>query len=99
LSIYVLGRLTHVLLLLFAAVLLAIAVGGVARLIGRYSPLSPVWSLAGTYLLILMLTAGMAALVWPQAAEQLPKLAEQLPQAVNQIAGAVERMPLVSPPM
>lgn len=89
LLIYFLGLMLEVFMLVFAAILAAVVVDGLTRMIQRHTPLARGWSLTVSFLLILLLFGGMVGLVWPQAAEQLPKLSQQLPSAAQQLFSQV----------
>jgi len=95
LTVYFLGKLIDVLLLIFAAVLLAVAITGVRCIIHHHTPLSAGWSLAATYLLVVVLMAGSVAVIWPQLAEQIPKFIDQVPRAFERLGEAVDRAPWI----
>lgn len=95
LAVYFLGTLIEVLLVIFAALLLAVAITGIRCIIQSRTPLSGRWSMVATYVLIALLMAGATAVIWPQLAEQIPKIAEQVPLAVEQLGGKMERTPWV----
>ncbi|MCC5821850.1 MAG: AI-2E family transporter [Phycisphaerales bacterium] len=93
LTIYFLGKLIDVILLIFASVLLAVAITGVRCIIQHITPMSRIWSLAATYLLVVMLIAGTVAVIWPQLAAQIPQFIDKVPRAVEQLVDSVERVP------
>ncbi len=93
LLIYLMGLLVDVLLLVFAAVLLTVAIDGVTRLIGRYLPWSRIWLLLSAFGLILLLMTGTSLLLGPQIAEQVPQLIQQLPQAFSQLIASARELP------
>lgn len=95
LAVYFLGKLIEVLLVIFAAVLLAVAITGVRCIIQHHTPLSAVWSLVATYLLVILLMVGAAAMIWPQLSEQLPKLTDQVPQAFERLGEMLDQAPWV----
>ena len=95
LTVYFLGKLIEVLLVIFAAVLLAAAITGVRCIIQSRTPLSAVWSLVATYALVIVLIAGAAAVIWPQLSEQIPKFIDQVPEAFDQLGEIADRMPWV----
>jgi predicted PurR-regulated permease PerM len=72
-------------LLIFAGVVLAVALDGLTRLLGKVSPL-PRWAnLAIVVLTVLTLSALLAMWVGPAIADQADDLAEQLPEALDQV--------------
>ena len=93
LTVFFLGKLIEVLLVIFAAVLLAVAITGVRCVIQSRTPLSGVWSLVATYLLTVALMAGATAVIWPQLSEQMPEFIEQVPRAVEQLGELFEQLP------
>jgi predicted PurR-regulated permease PerM len=93
LTVYFLGKLIDVLLLIFASVLLAAAITGVRSLIQHLTPLSAGWSLAATYVLLLVLIAGAVVGIWPQLAEQVPEVIDKVPQALERLSDLVDRVP------
>ncbi len=95
LMVYFLGKLIDVLLLIFSAVLLAVAVTGVRCIIEHRTPLSAGWSLAATYLLIIVVTAGAVAVIWPQLSEQIPKFVDQVPRAFERLGDVADQMPWI----
>ncbi|SDM20747.1 Predicted PurR-regulated permease PerM [Geoalkalibacter ferrihydriticus] len=95
LTVYFFGLLVEVLLVIFAAVLLAVAITGVRCIIHDRTPLSERWSLVATYLLIVVLMAGAGAVIWPQLSEQIPKFIEKVPEAFEQLSEMAGRMPWV----
>ncbi len=90
LTVYFLGKLIEALLVIFAAVLLAVAITGVRCIIQNRTPLSDAWSLVATYFLIAVLITGAAAVIWPQLSEQIPKFTDQLPRAFEQLREKIE---------
>ncbi len=76
-----------VILLLFAAILLAIFLRGLADLINRYTKLSEGLSVLLVSILLLVILAGAIALLAPSVAEQIRHLRDQLPKSAKQ-AGA-----------
>lgn len=85
LLIYFLGLLLHVFMLVFAAILAAVIVDGLTRMIQRHTPISRNWSLTTAFVLILLLCGAIVGLIWPQATDQIPQLAQQLPSAIQQL--------------
>lgn len=95
LTVYFLGKLIEVLLVIFAAVLLAVAITGVRCIIQHRTPLSEGWSLVATYALVVVLITGAAAVIWPQLSEQIPKFIDQVPKALEELGEMADRMPWV----
>ncbi len=93
LSVYFLGQLIEVLLVIFAAVLLAVAITGVRCIIQHRTPLSAGWSLVATYFLIAILMTAASAVIWPQLSEQIPKFTEQVPRAIEQLGNMISGTP------
>ncbi|QJQ96178.1 MULTISPECIES: AI-2E family transporter [Halomonadaceae] len=91
--IYFAGQLIDVLLLVFAGILVAVAIDGMARLISRYLPLTRKWTLSLAFFLIVLFIVGLGALIGPQVAEQLPQLVQQLPAAIEQFASVLQQLP------
>lgn len=76
--------LRDVLLLIFAAVLVAVALKGLARSIEKASPLKGGWSLAAAALGVLSVLTGAAWLLGAQIAAQAAQASETLPAAWQQ---------------
>ena len=95
LTVYFLGKLIEVLLVIFAGVLLAVALTGLRCIIQSRTPLSEGWSMLATYFLVFVLIAGATAVIWPQLAEQIPEFSDQVPQAVEQLSEMLDRAPWV----
>ena len=93
LTVYLLGNLIEVLLVVFAAVMVAVAITGVRCIIHRLTPLSQGWSMVATYFLVLALMAGAIAVIWPQLAEQIPKFSDQVPEALDKIRQLADQAP------
>jgi len=70
-----------VLLLVFAAILLAVALRGLSERVGRVTNLSEGWSLALVSLVLLSALAGAVLLLAPRIAAQVDELADTLPRA------------------
>lgn len=73
-----------VLLLIFAAVLLAIFLRGLADLVNRYTRLSEGLSILLVTILLVAIIAGAIALLAPSVAEQVRHLRTELPKSANQ---------------
>ncbi|MGI8966651.1 MAG: AI-2E family transporter, partial [Limisphaerales bacterium] len=74
----------NVWLIVFAGILLAIFLRGLANWVSKRTPLSPVWALVVVVVVLLALGALVGWLVAPDAAKQFNQLATELPQAVDQ---------------
>jgi predicted PurR-regulated permease PerM len=95
LTVYFFGLIVEVLLVIFAAVLLAVAITGVRCIIHDRTPLSEGWSLVATYLLVVVLMAGAGAVIWPQLSDQIPKFIDKIPEAFEQLSEIADRIPWV----
>ena len=93
LTIYFFGLLVEVLLVIFAAVLLAVAITGVRCIILDRTPLSAGWSMVATYLLVVVLMTGAGAVIGPQLSEQIPKFIDKVPEAFEQLSELGDRVP------
>ena len=82
---YFLWRISEVLLLVFAAVLIAVLLRAFADLIARYSPIPARWSLTPAILIVAGLVIGFLFLFGSQIGGQLSTVAEKLPGAINAI--------------
>jgi predicted PurR-regulated permease PerM len=84
-----------VLLMVFAGILIAIALDGLADLVSRYTPLARTWALALiTFLLALLLTAGGWFII-PQFLEQFGALWEQLLLLLERAHDELDRFPWI----
>jgi predicted PurR-regulated permease PerM len=72
-------------LILFAGVLMAVLLDGLARLISWHTPLSRLIALALVLLLVVASAVGTAWVLGPQVGDQMMQLAERLPETVNQV--------------
>lgn len=91
--LYFANQLIGVLLLVFASILVAVAVDGMVRLCQRYLPLSRPWALVLATALIMLVLVGLGALIGPPLMEQLSQLAQQLPQAFQRLVDLVRGLP------
>lgn len=82
LGVWFLYLIVDVLVMLFAAVIIASAVEPVARWLQQYR-IPRILSAAGVYVLALALLSGIVTLLLPPLAEQVTQLAEVLPQLVS----------------
>jgi predicted PurR-regulated permease PerM len=76
-------QLTHVLLLVFAAVLIAVLLRSLAGVFERISWLKPPWSVLLAALLIASVLAGFAVLLGSQVQTQITDLADELPGRID----------------
>lgn len=82
---YALWRLSGVLLLIFAAALVAIALTGIADLATRYLSVPERWSLALTTALVTVLLLGFVVLFSTQLVGRINQVLEQLPAALDSL--------------
>ncbi|SDM61303.1 Predicted PurR-regulated permease PerM [Catalinimonas alkaloidigena] len=82
--------LTHELLLLFAAIMLAILWRGTARWLHAKTRVPVGWALALTILVQFGVIAGLIALLAPNVAEQVSQLSDRLPQIVDEVKSAAQ---------
>lgn len=78
-------RIAEVLLLIFAGLLLAVFLRGLANLLSRYTPLSSGWALMTVVLGLLLLVGGSSWLLAPGIAEQVRELQQSLPASVAEV--------------
>ncbi|MCE8011863.1 AI-2E family transporter [Billgrantia desiderata] len=87
------GQLIDVMLLVFASILVAVAIDGAVRLCQRHLPLSRPWALLLALLMICLSLVGLGALIGPRIGEQLPQLVAELPQAFLQLLNNFRELP------
>ena len=75
-----------VVLLVFAAILLAIFLRGLAELLSHYVKLSDGWLVLMVSLILLALVAGFVALLSPSVAEQATLLRDKIPASVQKVS-------------
>lgn len=80
---YFLWLISDILLLIFAAVLLAVLLSFLAELMTRYTPIPQRWSLSVTVVLVALLLVGFLALFGTQVGGQVVQVIEKLPQAID----------------
>jgi predicted PurR-regulated permease PerM len=83
----------HVLLVVFAGILVAVALVGMSNLVGEMTKLTHGWSLTIVLLVVTSVLAGVGWILVPPLIIQLSQLGEQLPAAVEslkQSLGATE---------
>ena len=81
--LYFLWQAVYVLLLIFAGVLLAVLLRGLAEFTAKHTRLSVGWSLAIVTLAIVALLVGIVWLAAPPISRQVEQLSEQLPQSIE----------------
>ncbi|WP_162815664.1 AI-2E family transporter [Microvirga aerophila] len=84
---YFLWLISDILLLIFAAILLAVLLSFLADLMTRYTPVPQRWSLTVTVVLAAVLVVGFLGMFGAQIGGQITQVVEKLPQAIN-AAGA-----------
>ena len=72
-----------VLLLFFAAVLLAVFLRGLANILGRFVKIGDIWRVVIVSVLLISVLAGSIALLAPSVAEQVRNLREELPRSAQ----------------
>lgn len=77
--------LRQVLLLVFASILIAVALRGLAHAIERFTPLRGAWSMAAAGLVVLAAAVGLFWLLGAQVAAQVTELVRSLPAAWNEL--------------
>jgi predicted PurR-regulated permease PerM len=83
-----------VILLIFAAVLLAIFLRGLAELLGRIVHLSEGWLVMIVSVLLIAILAGAIALLAPSVADQVQHLRDELPKSAQQAANYISQFRL-----
>ncbi|WP_169516938.1 AI-2E family transporter [Azohydromonas australica] len=81
----------RVLLLVFAGVLLAIFLHGLAQGLSRYTGLGEGWALAAVTLGLAALAGAGAWLIAPDVGDQIDQLRQQLPQAAERLTQQLKR--------
>lgn len=81
----VVWQLARVFLVVFAAILLAILLDGIARFIERISPIGHRIALALGILLVIGILAAPILLAGDQITDQISRLADKLPEAIDEI--------------
>lgn len=91
LSLYILWQIRQVVLLVFAAVVLATILNRVVRILQRYRIKRGI-AIAITVILLLLIIAGFFALVVPRLVDQLQQLVAILPEVAERLRGWYERL-------
>lgn len=82
-------KLTHVLLLAFAAVMVAIVLRSLAGLFERIGPLKSPWSVLLAALAVTLLLGGFVAVLGAQVQTQISSLLEHFPDRLNELGGRI----------
>lgn len=80
----------HVLLLIFAAVLLAVLLRGISGWVAEHTPLTEGWSLAVVVCALLVVGGVGAWLLAPSVAEQVDHLADRIPRALQRVEQRIQ---------
>lgn len=80
-----------VILLIFAAALLAIFLRGLAGMLGKYIKISDGWLVLLVSVLLVAILAAMIALLAPDVAEQVRRLRVDLPQSAREVAAYISK--------
>ena len=80
-----------VILLIFAASLIAIFLRGLAEIMGRYIPVSEGWLVLIVTALLGVILAGAVTLLAPSVAEQMRHLREELPKSAQESAAYISQ--------
>lgn len=92
--LYFLQAVAQALLLVFAGVLLAVFLSGIALLLRRYLPLPRGVALTVAVVLVVGFLVGAGWLVGPRVAEQFSQLTERIPTSVEKIKSSVSQLPM-----
>lgn len=95
-SLYILWQIRQVVLLVFAAVVLATVLNRVVRLLQQYRIKRGI-AIAITVVLLLLLVVGIFAVIVPRLIAQLQQFVYLLPQALERVRGWYERLQTVIP--
>src|SRR5690606_9896386 len=85
-----------VLFLIFGALLLAVFLRGVTRLVKRFTGLSDGLSLATGSLLLIAVVTGAVLLLSPHVNEQITSLSRQLPRSISSLRESFGDSPIIS---
>jgi predicted PurR-regulated permease PerM len=80
-----------VILLIFAASLIAIFLRGLAEIIGRFVPLKEGWLVLIVAVLLVAILAGAVTFLAPDVAEQMRHLREELPKSAREAAAYISQ--------
>jgi predicted PurR-regulated permease PerM len=93
LALFLLWPASQVFLVIFAAVLFAILVDGLAALLCQYLPVPRMASRGGIILLLLILLLVFFMLAGPRLSDELFQLGERLPRAIDQLNKLIRDQP------
>ena len=93
LALFLLWPASQVLLVIFAAVLFAMLVDGLAALLCEHVPVSPTVARVGVVFVLLVLVLVFFALAGPRLSDELFQLGERLPRAVEELEALVRKQP------
>lgn len=88
---YLIGTLAQTLLVLFAGVLLAVLLDGLASFLRRRFPIPHGLALAIVVFVILLTIAAVVYFIGPRIADQIERLTVRVPQVLAQLRGSLER--------
>lgn len=80
-----------ILLVAFAALLIAIFLRSLGDLVGRYTPLNGFWSVIVVILVLLGMSVGVGLIVFPRIDDQLEQMQTSLPQAMESLKQTLDR--------
>ena len=95
-SLYILWQMRQVVLLVFAAVVLATVLNRVVRVLQRYRIKRGI-AIAITVVLLVIIVVGIFAVIVPRLAEQLQQFVQLLPEALERVRGWYEWLQTVIP--
>ena len=93
LGLFLLWPASQVLLVVFAAVLFAILVDGLAALLCAHLPVPPTVARIGVIVVLLVLVLVFFVLAGPRLSDELVQLGERLPRAIEQLEALVREQP------
>ncbi|MBM1170041.1 AI-2E family transporter [Microvirga arabica] len=86
---YFVWLVSGVLLLAFAAVLLAVLLSGFARLIAEYTPIPETWALTAATIVVALFFATFLTLFGTRIGGQISQLSETLPSAIDAVGNRI----------
>lgn len=94
LLVFLLWPASQVFLVSFSAILFAVLVDGLARLITHWLPISQAIARFAVIILLLIALTGFLVSAGPQFADQMSQLIEQLPRAIDRLSDVIRDHPL-----
>jgi predicted PurR-regulated permease PerM len=82
---YLIARYAHLLLLIFAAILIAVLVDALAGYLARHTPVSRGWAVLAVWAALLMLLAALVFFGGPRIADQMAALSDRVGEATTSI--------------